>query len=613
MVAFRRIYKDSTNNELPSNRLNMVATKLFGRGKNPSPDFYSKEYNKEWDEFLQYNIRDVELLVEIDEAYNVINSYKVLQSLVGCQLKSTLYATYLARVMFTKEAYWQQITPRYESDEADKDDDDLKGAIVLNPMPEPDERAEGDDDVYTGSIGVHDWTVILDFAGLYPSIACAYNVCHSTIVRPGMPHLEDDMIGHKGVRFRKNPTGVLPKMVLQLDEQRDEYKAKLKDAEARGDKKEVLKWNTMQLGVKRLRASFYGILAFDKFSWHNRDMAATITMGGRNALLSIKDLTEEMGFKVVFGHTDSIFVTMPSEWTKEQVLEESKLLAKKLTTHVQEEVRSDKVVVELEAIMDRFFIAKKNRYAGRKVWDDKKGFKVMDYDIDEDPWARIKMSGMEAKHTNTAAIGKDIQIQSLKAIFDKAPENRIRRKARNLVSDIVAGKIDEGMLVANAKVGKHLPHHLDWHGEDIECDCGSCPAPKTGDESQDEDACYVDNFWVSKMSKWYNVNICSNDSDLIQKGDSISWTLAIDGPTGIPAGGYVAFRDIDEISQYTLDYKALAEKHVKKKMENIYSAMGWDIRELDPEFKRMNLSNFSQLDSVEMHRPTSLIDSQPRR
>ena len=60
MVAFRRLYKDSTNNELPGNRLETVAQALFGRGKQPSPDFYSKEYDKTWDEFLQYNIRDID-------------------------------------------------------------------------------------------------------------------------------------------------------------------------------------------------------------------------------------------------------------------------------------------------------------------------------------------------------------------------------------------------------------------------------------------------------------------------------------------------------------------------------------------------------------------------
>ena len=600
MVAFKRIYKDSTNNELPGgNSLERVARAVFGRGKQPSPDFYSKDYDKTWEEFLEYNIRDVELLVEIDEAYNVVNSYKVIQNLVGCQFKSTFYATYLARVMFTKEADWQQVTPRYQEDEADKDeDDDLQGAIVMNPKPEPEEREPDDYDVYCDSVGLHDWTVILDFAGLYPSIMCAYNTCHSTKVLPGMPHLEDDMIGHKGVRFRKNPIGVLPRMVLQLDEQRDEYKARLKEAEAAGDKKAAMKWNTMQLGVKRLRASFYGILAFEKFSWHDKDLAATITMGGRNALLSIKKEAEKQGYKVVFGHTDSIFVTFPSEWSKEQVFDESTRLAKDLTDLVQSELRTDKVVVELEAIMDRYFIAKKNRYAGRKVWDDKKGFKVMDYDIETDPWSRIKMSGMEAKHTNTAPVGKNIQIETLKKLFDGVSERLILRSVRRLVKDIVAGKVEQSQLIANAKVGKHLPHHLDWRGLPVECDCGICPKPKTGDDAKDEDACYVSNFWIYNMSAWYNEHISLNDTDNIEKGDSVNWTIVKDGPTAITSNGIVAFREVEEISDYEMDYEMLAQKHVADKMKTIFTAMGWDIRLLDPDFKVLLMSDFSEIEET---------------
>ena len=85
-------------------------------------------------------------------------------------------------------------------------------------------------------MGVHHWTVILDFAGLYPSIMTAYNTSRETKVRHGMPHLDDDMIGFGGTRFRKNPVGILPQMVLELDVKRDEYKALLKEAEANGDK-----------------------------------------------------------------------------------------------------------------------------------------------------------------------------------------------------------------------------------------------------------------------------------------------------------------------------------------------------------------------------------------
>ena len=160
MVAFKRLYKDSTNNELVSARLGRVAQFLGLRdGKLESPDFYSKDYHIGWEQFRNYNIRDVELLVQIDDAWNVIGSYKTVQQLVGCQLRSTFYATGLAKVQFNQEAYWKQRTYPYEHEFAE--DDDLEGAIVLDPEE-------------LGSVGLHDWTVILDFAGLYPSIMCAF-------------------------------------------------------------------------------------------------------------------------------------------------------------------------------------------------------------------------------------------------------------------------------------------------------------------------------------------------------------------------------------------------------------------------------------------------------
>jgi DNA polymerase elongation subunit (family B) len=581
MVAFKRLYKDSTNNELVSSKLGRVARFLKLReGKLESPDFYSKDYHIGWEEFRNYNIRDVELLIQIDEAWNVIGSFKAVQQLVGCQFRSTFYATGLARVMFTEEADWKQRTYPYEHEFAE-DDDDLEGAIVFDPEE-------------LDAVGLHDWTVILDFAGLYPSIMEAFNTSHETKVRPGMEHLPDDMIGHKGVRFRKNPVGVLPKMVARLDEQRDEYKGKLKEAEAAGDSAAARKWNAMQLSVKRMRASFYGIMAFPKFSWYDPDIAKTITMGGRNALLSIKKVTEDLGFKVVFGHTDSIFVTMPSEWTQEKVLEESTILAKRLTDHVQAEVRSDKVVVELEAIMDKYFIAKKNRYAGRKAWDDKKGFLNLDFSKDGWPEVSRKMSGMEAKQTNTAAIGRDIQIDTLSSIFNNDSPAIIQNRIHELVQEVRAGEIDDKMLVANAKVNKWLPHHLDWHwGYEKKCDCGECPVPKVGKERDDDDACYSKKFWSATAALFHNDVLLDESKGYLKldKGDSFSWTHVCDGPTAIPKDGWIGFYDLEQIADYTLDYALLAEKHVIKKLENIYYGMGWDIDRLY-EKKRYSLDGF---------------------
>ena len=141
------------------------------------------------------------------------------------------------------------------------------------------------------------------------------------------------------------------------------------------------------------------------------------------------------------------------------------------------------------------------------------------------------------------------------------------------------------------KVG-HLPHHLDWRGLPIECSCGDCPKPKTGDEGKDDDACYVDNFWSSTISLWYNEHLCVNDTERVQKGDKVRWVFVKDGPTPIPSNGIIAFREPEEIEEYTLDYEAIAERHVKNIMRATYDAMGWDVRSLDPDFRHYRLDSY---------------------
>ena len=89
------------------------------------------------------------------------------------------------------------------------------------------------------------------------------------------------------------------------------------EARIKGDKKgENLKveYNAVER-QRRLRASFYGIMAFDKFSWYDRDVAA-ITKGGRDSLLFIKKLAEMKGIDVVFGHVRPILSPCQQNGTK---------------------------------------------------------------------------------------------------------------------------------------------------------------------------------------------------------------------------------------------------------------------------------------------------------
>ena len=47
---------------------------------------------------------------------------------------------------------------------------------------------------------------------------------------------------------------------------------------------EYVKWYNNQMAVKRLMASFYGVLAYQGFGWADVDLAASITASAREAI-----------------------------------------------------------------------------------------------------------------------------------------------------------------------------------------------------------------------------------------------------------------------------------------------------------------------------------------
>ena len=48
------------------------------------------------------------------------------------------------------------------------------------------------------------------------------------------------------------------------------------------------------MAVKRLMASFYGIIAYQGFGWANVDLAASITASAREAIREAAKLAKEM-------------------------------------------------------------------------------------------------------------------------------------------------------------------------------------------------------------------------------------------------------------------------------------------------------------------------------
>ena len=141
-----------------------------------------------------------------------------------------------------------------------------------------------------GTNGLHLGVAAFDFAGLYPSMMLARNISWETKsdeptefgVNLKTPR-DFKKVKDMDMRYYKtDKLGLLPTSVLELKTLRDGYKKRMK--ESRDNPTEYKKWNMNQMAVKRLMASFYGIIAYRGFGWCDIDVAASITASAREAI-----------------------------------------------------------------------------------------------------------------------------------------------------------------------------------------------------------------------------------------------------------------------------------------------------------------------------------------
>ena len=123
----------------------------------------------------------------------------------------------------------------------------------------------------------------------------------------------------------------------------------------------------MQLALKNLINGIYGLFGTDFFEFADYRVAELTTAFGRKVLQYMKETAKEVyGFEVIYGDTDSIFVTN---------IKDIELIDKFIT----ECWIVDEVDVEVDKVFTKFLITKKKHYIG----------------IYEDPNKEPEIKGME--------------------------------------------------------------------------------------------------------------------------------------------------------------------------------------------------------------------------
>ena len=275
-LAFERQWNDSQRGTLPSLSLDYVSKILFDEGKvmetkfeDPN-EFYRRAWLEDTKAYLHYALVDVELLVRIDESNYCSEAIISLQRLLKAPFKACFYASHMGSIYFMRNADWKAPTGIKSADRRE-----YQGAMIYDPLSE-------------NTNGLHLNVAAFDFAGLYPSMMVARNISWETKsetptefgVNILTPRDFSEVEGEQMHYYRTDELGLLPKAVLELKELRNDYKKRMKNSE--GD--EYVKWYNNQMAVKRLMASFYGVLAFQGFGWADVDLAASITASAREAI-----------------------------------------------------------------------------------------------------------------------------------------------------------------------------------------------------------------------------------------------------------------------------------------------------------------------------------------
>ena len=297
-LAFERQWNDAQRGTLPSLALDYVGETVLGQKKLVSekfPDkneFFKRGWLEDTDRYLEYAMMDVELIRKLDEDNFTSEAILALQRLLIAPFDACFYASNMGSMYFMRHATWKAPTgqkkmkcPKCKKQVKTQKKcllcgaqmfDDYEGAMIYDPMTE-------------GTHGLHLNVAAFDFSGLYPSMILARNISWETISEEPTefvcniktPRDFSPVTEEKLIYYKTDELGLLPRCVRDLKVLRDDYKKKMKAADTQ---EEYVKWYNNQMAVKRLSASFYGIVAYRSFGWFNLDMAASITASAREAI-----------------------------------------------------------------------------------------------------------------------------------------------------------------------------------------------------------------------------------------------------------------------------------------------------------------------------------------
>lgn len=278
--------------------------------------------------------------------------------------------------------------------------------------------------------------------------------------------------------------------------------------------------------------------------------------------------------KVVYGHTDSIYVQIDSVEKAEEVI---KQIESSVREHFPNIMGLDEhpVVLEFEKYYSALGVGTtKNRNAGMITWKDGKWLGE----------AEFVMTGFTAKRVSETKLAKEVQTEVLQMWVKKKSLGEINKYLNTMYNNVLEGKVPFEKIIKRSRLKEdrfkvkckkcHKRYNLnDCVGVSY---CEKCSAdPKTFTTLEGKRPS-IGSGIAGVISAIQQGNDNFDDSYLYLKVANNKDTFIHPLTKAVKRVEYVAGSKYADFEKHTPDYEHYAQQVVKK-AEPIYRAMDWDI------------------------------------
>jgi DNA polymerase-2 len=394
---------------LESYALEDVANQFLGRGKalaDPQQDRVAeirRMFTHDRAALARYNLEDCRLAREIFEHADLIGFLVERAQLTGLALDRVRGAVAALDYVYLPRLHRAGFVA--PSVGASEDSPQSPGGYVLDSMP-----------------GLYKNIVVLDFKSLYPSIIRTFRIDPLGLWVAGA----DAIPGFANARFDRE-RNILPELITQLWHSRDEAKRKQDNARS--------------YAIKILMNSFYGVLGTPACRFFDPRLASSITLRGHEIITRSRDFLQARGHTVIYGDTDSLFVSLPPELDEPGCVALGGELAEALNAHWTALIKREYALEsQLEVEFDTHYL----RFFMPTLRDSEQGSKKRYAGLVRGPnGTHVEFKGLEAVRTDWTPLARQFQRELYRRVFVAEPYEAY---ARETVAQLFAGQLDRALV-----------------------------------------------------------------------------------------------------------------------------------------------------------------------